>query len=134
MLVVTGAGTQEVAEFIMLSAEAIRRVMSHETAHTSDASLDAAVILFEPIVQVGARPVPDPPAQGRPNRPWIGAVPVACHPARCEARSRVRRAKERLCRRHISALAEHRVNKISVPIDRAIQIGSYRAGCWYRLL
>ena len=52
-----GAGTQEVAEFIMLSAEAIRRVMILEAAHTSDASLDVAVILFEPIVQVGTRPV-----------------------------------------------------------------------------
>ena len=69
MLVVTGAGTQEVAEFIMLSAEAIRTVMILETAHPSDASLDAAVILFEPIVEVGARLVPDPPAQGLPNGP-----------------------------------------------------------------
>jgi hypothetical protein len=56
-LIVTGAGTQEVAEFIMLSAKARRRVMILEAAHTSDASLDAAVILFEPVVQVGARPV-----------------------------------------------------------------------------
>jgi hypothetical protein len=53
MLIVTGAGTQEVAEFIMLSAEAIRRVMILEAEHTSDASFDAAVILFEP---VGAGP------------------------------------------------------------------------------
>jgi hypothetical protein len=64
MLIVTGAGTQEVAEFIMLSAKAFRRVMSLEAAHSSDVSLDAAVILFESVVQVGARPVQDPPTQG----------------------------------------------------------------------
>ena len=81
-LIVMGAGTQEVAEFIILSAKALRRVMILETAHTSEASLDAAVSLFEPIVQVGARPVPDPPAQGRPNGPWIGPVPVGCRPVR----------------------------------------------------
>jgi hypothetical protein len=106
MLVVTGAGTQEVAEFIMLSAEAIRGVMVFETAHTSDASLDAAVILFEPIVQVGARPVSDPPAQGRPNGPWIGAMPVGCHPVRCEACGRLGRVEERLGRLHVPAAAE----------------------------
>jgi len=61
MLIVTGAGTREVAEFIMLSAKTLRRVTILEAAHTSDASLDAAVILFEPVVQVGARPVQDPP-------------------------------------------------------------------------
>jgi hypothetical protein len=50
VLIVTGAGTQEVAEFIMLAAEAIRRVMILEAAHTSDAALDAAVVPFEPVV------------------------------------------------------------------------------------
>jgi hypothetical protein len=50
VLIVTGAGTQEGAEFIILAAEAIRRVMILEAAHTSDAALDAAVVLFEPVV------------------------------------------------------------------------------------
>jgi hypothetical protein len=63
VLIVTGPGTEEVAEFIMLSAKAFRRVMILEAAHTSDAALDAAGGLFEPVVQVGARPVPDLPAE-----------------------------------------------------------------------
>jgi hypothetical protein len=90
MLIAMRARAQDVAEFIMLSAKSLRRITILEAAHTSDASLDAAVILFEPIVQVGARPVQDPPTQDRPNCPWIGAVPVRRHPIRREAHGRFR--------------------------------------------
>jgi len=106
----------------MLSVKTVRRVMSLEAAHTSDASLDAAVILFEPVVQVGARPVQDPSTQGRPNCPWIRAVPVARHPVRREPCGRLCRAEERLGRLHVPAFAEHHVDKVSVTIDRPIQI------------
>jgi hypothetical protein len=121
-LIVTGAGTQEVAEFIMLSTKALRRVLILEVAHTSDASLGSAVILFEPVVQGGVRPVQNPPTQGRPNCPWIGAVPVVRHPVRREACGRLGRMEERLGRLHVPVLAEHGVGKVSLAIERPIQI------------
>jgi hypothetical protein len=59
VLVVTGAAVEEVAEFIILSAEAACRVLLLEAAHTSDPSFDPAMILFKPIVQIDICPVTD---------------------------------------------------------------------------
>ena len=50
MLVVAGAGAEEVAKLVIASAEALRRGEALEAAHTSDAAFDAAVILFQAIV------------------------------------------------------------------------------------
>jgi hypothetical protein len=50
VLVVTGSAAEEVAELIILSAKSVCRLMFLEAAHTSDASFDPAMILFEPIV------------------------------------------------------------------------------------
>ena len=58
-LVVTTAGTEEIAKLTMLATEALRCLVVLETPHTSDPSLDAAMILLKPIIQIGARPVPD---------------------------------------------------------------------------
>jgi hypothetical protein len=49
-LVVTRAAAEEVAEFIVFSAEPVCRVMLLESVHTSDPSFDPAMILFESIV------------------------------------------------------------------------------------
>ena len=43
----------------MLATEAVRSVMALEAAHTSDPALDATMVLFKAVVQVGTRPVPD---------------------------------------------------------------------------
>jgi hypothetical protein len=51
VLVVTGPAAEEVAEFIILSAESVCRRMLLESAHTSDASFDPAMVLFKSIVQ-----------------------------------------------------------------------------------
>ena len=59
VLVVTGSAPEEVTKFIVLSAEAICRVILLEAAHTSDASFDPAMVLFKSIIQVDARPVAD---------------------------------------------------------------------------
>jgi hypothetical protein len=51
--------TEEITEFALLAAEAAGRVMVLESASTSDPALDAAVVLFETVVQVvlsGAAP------------------------------------------------------------------------------
>ena len=63
VLVVTGSAAKEVAEFIVLSAESVCRVMLLESAHTSDPSFDPAMVLFKAIIQVDARPVADVAAQ-----------------------------------------------------------------------
>jgi NhaP-type Na+/H+ or K+/H+ antiporter len=63
VLIVTGSAAEEVAEFIILSAKSVCRLMLLETAHTSDASFDSAMVLFKSIVQVDARPVADVAAQ-----------------------------------------------------------------------
>jgi hypothetical protein len=46
VLVVAGSTAEEVAEFIVLSAEAVCCVVLLEAAHTSDPSFDPAMILF----------------------------------------------------------------------------------------
>ena len=55
ILVVTGSAAEEVAEFIMLSAEPVGRVMLFEATHTSDPSLDPTVILLKSIIQIDVR-------------------------------------------------------------------------------
>jgi hypothetical protein len=65
VLVVTGSAAEEVAEFIVLTAESVCRVMLLEAAHTSDPSFDPAMVLFEAIIQVDARSVADVAAQSR---------------------------------------------------------------------
>jgi hypothetical protein len=63
VLVVTGSAAEKVAEFIVLSAEPAGRVVLLEAAHTSDPSLDPAMVLFKSIVQVDIHPVVDGAAQ-----------------------------------------------------------------------
>ena len=67
-MVVTGSAAEEVAEFIVLSAETIGHALLLEAAHTSDASFDTAMVLFKPIIQVDVRPVADVAAQRRADR------------------------------------------------------------------
>jgi hypothetical protein len=68
VLVVTGSAAEEVAEFIVLSAESVCCVMLLEITHPSDPPFDPAMILFESIIQVDARPVADVAAQRRADR------------------------------------------------------------------
>jgi hypothetical protein len=51
VLVVAGSAAEKVAEFIMFAAEPVCRVMLLEAAHTSDATLDPAMVLFQSIIQ-----------------------------------------------------------------------------------
>ena len=53
----------------MLSAEAVGGVMAFEAVHASDPALDAAMVLLEVVVEVGAGPVMDGPAQHGADRP-----------------------------------------------------------------
>ena len=62
-LVVTASETKEISEFAVLAAEAVGGTVALEAAHASDPALDAAMVLFKAVVQVGAGTVPDRPAQ-----------------------------------------------------------------------
>ncbi len=84
-LVVTAARTEEISEFTVLATEAAGCLMILEAAHTSDPALDAAMVLFKPVVQVGAGAVPDGLAQHAADRPRVGAMAVRRHPVRTEA-------------------------------------------------
>ncbi len=122
VLVVTGSAAEEVAEFIVLSAEPLGRVMLLEATHTSDPSFDPAMVLFKSIIQVDARPVADVAAQRRADCAWVGVMPVGCHPVRHKTGNGPCRAEEPLGRSHVTGRAQHRVDEVPVAIDRPIQV------------
>jgi hypothetical protein len=122
VLVVMGSAAEEVAEFIVLSAEPVGRAMLLEAAHTSDPSLDPTMVLFKSIVQIDARPVTDVAAQRRADRAWVGIMPVGCHAVRHKAGNRPCGAEELLGCSHVTGRAQHRVDEVPVAIDRPIQV------------
>src|SRR5215212_8245888 len=122
MLVVTGAGAKEVAQLVMASTEALRRGEAFEAAHTSDAAFDAAVVLLQPVVPVGAGPMRNPSAERGADRPRVGAVPVRGDAVGDQAGGGLGRAEEGLRRRHVAALAEQGVDQVAVPVDGPIEV------------
>src|SRR5688500_14606526 len=122
MLVVTRAGAEDVSEFIVLPAEPGRRLGTFEAAHWSVAAFETPVILFQPVIEVAAGPVPHPFAELGPDRAGVAVVavgrdPVGRHPSDCPGR-----AEERLRRRHVAVLAEQHVHERASAVDRAIEI------------
>ena len=67
-MVVASSAAEKVAEFIVLSAEAVCRVMLLEATQTSDPSFDPTMVLFKSIIQGDARPVADVVAKLCPTR------------------------------------------------------------------
>ena len=90
----TGSAAEEVAKFIVLPTEPVSCIMLLETAHTSDPSLDPAMVLFKAIVQIDARPVTDVAAQRGTDRARVGVVPFGGHPIRHKTSNRPCRAEE----------------------------------------
>ena len=113
-LVVTASETEEISEFAVLAAEAVGGTVALEGAHASDPALDAAMVLFGAVVQVGAGAVPD--------RPGVGPVAVRRYPVRPEAYGRAGRAEEGLGGLHVAVLAQHRIDQVPVPVDRPLKI------------
>ena len=122
-LVVMAAGTKKVAEFAVLYTEAGGVVVVLEASHTSNSALDAAMVLFKAVVQVGTGPVPDRCTQHAADRPWVGSMAVRCDPIWTISHGRSRRLEECLRRLHVAVLAEHRIDQVSVPADRQIEAG-----------
>jgi hypothetical protein len=50
VLVMAGSAAEEVAEFVMLAAKPVCRVMCLEAAHTSDPPFDPTMVLFKSVV------------------------------------------------------------------------------------
>src|SRR3954452_12379703 len=69
VLVVAGARAEKVAEFIVSPAEPGGRSGAFEAPHGSIAAFDAAVVLLQPVIQVGAGPVPHILAELGADRP-----------------------------------------------------------------
>src|SRR5215212_8798903 len=58
VLVVAGVRAEEVAEFIVSPAEPGGRSGAFEAPHGPVSAFDAAVVLLQPVIQVGTGPVP----------------------------------------------------------------------------
>src|SRR4051812_8095565 len=119
---VAGAGAEEVAQFIVSPAEPGGRSWALEAPHGPISAFDAAVILLQPVIQVGAGPVPHALAQLGADRPGVAVVAIGRDPVRCHPSHRFGRPKERLRGFHVAVLAEQHVDQVPVPVDGAIEI------------
>jgi hypothetical protein len=134
VLVVTRAGTEGVSEFIVPSAEPGRGSGTLEAAHRSVSAFEAPVILFQPVVEVAAGPVPHPFAQLGPDRPGVAVVTVGRDPVGSDAGDRPGRAEERACRLHVATLAEQHVHERAGAVDRAIDVAPAPVDLQVRLI
>src|SRR5271157_1121233 len=119
VLVGAGAEAKKVAKFIVSRAEPGGRSGTFETTHGPVPAFDAAVILFQPVVEVAAGPVPNILAEFGPDSAWVAIVTVRRNPVRRAAGDCLGRAEERLGCRHVAALAEHYVHQRSGAVDGA---------------
>jgi hypothetical protein len=85
---------EEVAKLIMGPAEATSRSGAFEAAHRPVSAFDCPVVLLDPIVQVGAGPMPNAPTQFSADCARIAVVAVGGHPVRRHARHRLGRPEE----------------------------------------
>src|SRR3954469_16035748 len=92
MLVMAGAEAEKVAQFVVSPAEPGGRSGAFEAPHGPVATFDAAVVLLQPVVQVGTGPVPHILAELGPDRPGVAVVAVCRDPVRCHAGHRLGRA------------------------------------------
>src|SRR3954452_18077490 len=134
VLVVASAGTEEVAELVVASTEALRRCEALEPTHTSRAPFHAPVVLLQSVILVGAGPVLAMAAERPADRSRVGAVPVGGDLVGCHARDRLGRAEEGLGRRHIPVLAQHGVHEMAVAVDGPIQVGPPATNLQVRLI
>ena len=99
-------GVQEVAEFVMTSAKASRRVNGTEATHWPISALDPSMILLNAVVEILAVPVADIRTKLASDRTRVAVMPVGGHPGRSDASHRFGRSKELLCRGQVAGLAK----------------------------
>ena len=124
-LIVTAATTKQITQFAVLATQVCGSLIGFEAPHASDPALDALVVLFQPVVQVGARPMPDRASERRVDSPGIGPKAVRRHPVRWEAGGRFYRAEKGLGGFHVAVLAQPGVDQVSISIDGTIQVDPF---------
>src|SRR3954471_14977915 len=122
MLVVTGAGAEDVSKFIVPPAEPGRGSGTLEAAHRSVSAFEAPVILLQPVIEVAAGPVPHPFAELGPDRAGVAVVAVRRDPVRRHPGDRLRGAEKGLRRRHVALLAEHHIDERAGAVDGAVEV------------
>ena len=90
--------------------------------HTAYPSLDAAMVLFQSIVEIRVGSVRDRLAEFSEDRPRVSIVPIAGDPIRDSAGHRPRRPEEPPGRGQVTALTQHHLNQRTITIDGAVQI------------
>src|ERR1700676_1762585 len=111
-----------ITEFVKTSTEARCGFMTFEATHRSVSSLDPAMVLLDPIVQILVRPVFHAFLQFSPDRAWVTVMAIGCDPRGDDAGHGFRRSKERLRRRHVTPLAQPHVHKGTETINRTIEV------------
>src|SRR5512147_2763777 len=113
---------EKVAHLVVRAAEPLCGRHALEPTHGPVASLDAAMVLLEMIVQVAARPVSDSLAEFGPDGAGIGIMTISCHPVRRDAGDCLRRGEECFGRRPIAGLTEPDIDQVAGSVDRPVEI------------
>ena len=122
MLMRTGAGTEEVAQFIVAATEPVSRSWALEPTHRLVATFDATVILLQSIVEIAAGAMAHRLAQRRADRTGVAVVAIRGHPVRAEVGDGLGGLKERHGGGHVAVLTEHHIDQRAFAINGAIQI------------
>jgi len=76
-------------------------------------AFDAAMILFDPVVEVTIGPMAHTLAELSPGRPRLTVVPVRRHAGRRDSDDRFRGLEERCGGRHAARLAQPHVHQLA---------------------
>jgi hypothetical protein len=99
MLAVNGADTQEAPDLVEGTTESPRRPEALEASHRTVSILDPTVVLLEPIVEVGVRPMSHYLAEFAADRRRVRIVTIARDPVRRHTGDRSGGTKECLVSR-----------------------------------
>src|SRR5580700_374554 len=110
------------AELVETSTETRCGFMTFEAAHRSVSSLDPAMVLLDPIIQILVRPVFHAFVQFGPDRAWVTVMTIRRDTRGGDAGHGFGGSKECLCRPHVAVLAQPDVVKGNTTINGTIKI------------
>jgi len=113
-----------VAEFVVASTKPGSRLAALESAHRLVSTLDAAMVLLNPVVEIAAGPMARTVAEFGLDRPWVAVVPVRRDPGRHDAGDRFGGAEECPGGSHVACFAQPDVHESARGVDGAIEIAS----------
>ena len=111
-----------VAEFVESATETRSGFRAFETAHGSVSTLDPAMVLLDPIIQILVGAVLHAVVQFSPDRARITIVTVRRDTRGGDAGHGFGGAEKRLRRLHVAGLAQPDVDERTEPINRAIKV------------